>query len=514
MDEDRSSPVQPIYTVAGIRRIEQRHLPGADPPLMERAGAAAAKVALDLIGSGRGKVLIAAGPGNNGGDAFVVARLLRAAGHRVTTVFRGDASRLPADARAALEAYLEGGGEIAAEPPADDPTPPALAVDGLFGIGLQRPIEGTDAHWVAWLNGLACPVLAIDIPSGLHGDTGSVLGCAVRATHTATFIGLKPGLLTRDGPDRCGRISVHDLDLPPQDSADGFTVAPALFAEHLRPRPLNSHKGLLGDAGVVGGAAGMVGAALLAGRAALKLGAGRVFVGLLVHDAPAVDPQQPELMLRAAPQVVDIASALALGPGLGQSEDARTLLEAAIARTVPLVLDADALNLIAAHPVLAQHVAQRPAPTLITPHPAEAARLLGATAAAVQADRVAAACELARRLNCHAVVKGCGSVVAAPDGPWFINGSGNPGMASAGMGDVLTGIALALLAQGWSALAALLAAVHVHGAAADALAALGDGPNGLAAGELIVPARRLINGWIASRRSLAADPSRSGAPSR
>ncbi|MCK7500580.1 MAG: NAD(P)H-hydrate dehydratase [Comamonadaceae bacterium] len=218
-------------------------------------------------------------------------------------------------------------------------------------------------------------------------------------------------------------------------------------------------------------------------------------------------------MLRTAQEVVDIASALAVGPGLGQSEDARTLLEAAIARPVPLVLDADALNLIAFHPALAQQVAQRGAPTAITPHPAEAGRLLGSTAAAVQADRVAAACELARRLNCHAVVKGCGSVVAAPDGPWYINRSGNPGMASAGMGDVLTGIALALLAQGWSALPALLAAVHVHGAAADALAARGEGPSGLAAGELIVPARRLLNAWIACR-VVAARRQPVGTPSR
>ncbi len=370
------------------------------------------------------------------------------------------------------------------------------------------------AQWVEWLNRLACPLLAIDIPSGVDGDSGGVLGCAVRATHTATFIGLKPGLLTRDGPELCGRISVHDLDLPPQSTADGFTVAPALFAEHLHPRPLNCHKGMLGDAGVVGGAAGMVGAALLAGRAALKLGAGRVFVGLLVSDGPAVNLQQPELMLRPAREVVDIASALAVGPGLGQGEDARTLLEAAMARPVPLVLDADALNLIASHPALAQHVAQRGAPTVITPHPAEAGRLLGSTTAAVQADRVAAACELARRLNCHAVVKGCGSVVAAPDGPWFINRSGNPGMASAGMGDVLTGIALALLAQGWGALPALLAAVHVHGAAADALAARGEGPSGLAAGELIVPARRLLNAWIDSRGSLRRQPGGTPSPYR
>jgi ADP-dependent NAD(P)H-hydrate dehydratase / NAD(P)H-hydrate epimerase len=495
---DQEPTPQPIYPVAGIRRIEERYLRDANPPLMERAGAAAAKVALELISERGAKVLIVAGPGNNGGDAFVMARILRQAGHSVTVVLGGDASNLPADARAACQAFREAGGEIVSEPPRVERLPPALAVDGLFGIGLTRPIEGRYLEWVSWLNGLSCPVLAIDIPSGLDADTGRVLGCAVRATHTATFIALKPGLLTRDGPDLCGLITVHDLHLP-QDHGimpSGYTVAPALFAEFLRPRPHNCHKGMFGDAGVVGGAAGTVGAALLAARAALKLGAGRVFVGLLAAEALRVDPLQPELMLRSAHEVVTIASALALGPGLGQSEDARGLLQAAIARPVPLALDADALNLVALHPVLARHAASRTAPTLITPHPAEAARLLGVSTTEVQADRVAAACALAKRFHCHALVKGAGSVIAAPDGRWFINGSGNPGMASAGMGDVLSGIVVALLAQRWDALCALLAAVHVHGAAGDELALSGNGPNGLAAGELIDPARRLLNRWI------------------
>jgi ADP-dependent NAD(P)H-hydrate dehydratase / NAD(P)H-hydrate epimerase len=352
---------------------------------------------------------------------------------------------------------------------------------------------------VAWLNHLSCPVLSIDIPSGLDADTGRVLGSAVRASHTSTFIALKPGLLTLDGPDHCGQISVHGIGLPVDEfPAGGRTIARDLFADSVRPRPRNSHKGSWGDVGIVGGAAGMVGAALLAGRAALRLGAGRVFVGLLAPDALAVDPVQPELMLRPAQQVVDIATVLALGPGLGQSRESHDLLGDALRRAVPLVLDADALNLLAAYPVVANLCAWRNAPVLITPHPAEAARLLGTTTAQVQDDRVAAACELARRLNCVAVLKGCGSVVASARGGWFINGTGNPGMASAGMGDVLTGMAASLLAQGWPPQSALLAAVHLHGAAGDLLAGRGDGPVGLAATELIDPARLLFNHWIAA----------------
>ena len=487
----------PIYRMAGIRVIEQRFI--RQFPLMERAGAAATEVAQRLLPASGAPVAILCGPGNNGGDGFVVARRLSAAGHAVTVVFAGDPARLPEDARATFEAYRVAGGSTTDTLPESRRF--ALAVDALFGIGLARAIEGRYAEWIAWLNAADCPVLAIDIPSGLDADTGRRLGSIVNATHTATFIALKPGLLTLDGPDHCGEISVHELDLAPGAvvEAEGRTVTPGLFSGQLRPRPRNSHKGMMGDAGIVGGAAGMVGAALLAGRAALKLGAGRVFVGMLAEQAPAVDLLAPELMLRDAEQVVAIASALAVGPGLGRSEPARMLLEAAAAREAPLVLDADALNLVAGHPELARSVSRRDAPTLMTPHPAEAGRLLGCPTADVQADRVAAAQALARTFNAFAALKGCGTVIAAPDGKWSINTSGNPGMASAGMGDVLTGMAAAFLAQGWPAEAALRAAVHLHGAAADRLAAAGDGPVGLAAGELIESARTLLNGWIGRR---------------
>jgi hydroxyethylthiazole kinase-like uncharacterized protein yjeF len=240
----------------------------------------------------------------------------------------------------------------------------------------------------------------------------------------------------------------------------------------------------------------MVGAAFLAGRAALKLGAGRIYAGLLDERAPAVDALQPELMLRnaAAALELDHLTALAVGPGLGQSPQARALLQQALASALPLVLDADALNLIGVDPELQSMIPARHGATVLTPHPAEAARLLAIGTADVQRDRVSTALRLAEMHGCGIVLKGAGSVCAWPGGKWAVNTSGNPGMASAGMGDVLTGIIAALLAQGASAESALAAGVYLHGAAADSLVAAGRGPVGLAAGELIDSARELLNG--------------------
>ena len=478
----------PILRTAALRAVETRCQAGAEPPLMERAGAAAAAVALEMLPAD-GEVLVVAGPGNNGGDAFVVARRLLEAGRRPAVIFAGAADKLPADARQALDAWQRAGGDLLTQIPLRDY---ALVIDGLFGIGLKRPPAERYADLIAAINGRGAPVLALDVPSGLDAETGRVLGAAVRATRTATFIALKPGLLTLDGPDYCGEISLHTLDLVWADS-DGVRIARSLFREQLAPRPRNSHKGTFGSAGILGGAAGMAGAALLAGRAALQLGAGRVYVGML--ERLALDPGQPELMLRAADEVFALATALAIGPGLGQSAAASDLLRRAIAAPLPLVVDADGLNLLAAHPVLIKHLAARSAATLLTPHPAEAARLLGQTTAEVEADRVAAALALAARFNADIVLKGCGSVVAGADGSWAINASGNAGLATAGSGDVLTGIVTALLAQGWPARAALAAAVHLHGAAADRLAADGSGPIGMTAGELIPAARSLFNFW-------------------
>lgn len=481
----------PILRTAVLRAIEARH-PAADPPLMERAGAAAAAVAEQMLPRGS-NVLIVAGPGNNGGDAFVVARLLKEIGHRPAVVFADAANKLPADARGALEAWRSVGGDTVPEIPARSY---ALVIDGIFGIGLTRPPEGRYAELVGQINELGSPILALDVPSGLDAESGRVLGNAVRATRTATFIALKPGLLTLDGPDHCGEVSVHDLDLA-WEERDGERIERAHFDDCMKPRARNSHKGSFGSAGVIGGAGGMAGAVLLAGRAALHLGAGRVYAGML--ERAAFDPGQPELMLRAAEEVFGPATALAVGPGLGTSTRAAELLRRAIAAPMPLVVDADGLNTLAAHPAFTRHVAARGAPTILTPHPAEAARLLGCSVADVQADRVAAALDLARRFHAEVVLKGCGSIVAGIDGRWFINASGNAGLATAGSGDVLTGIVVALLAQGWPARSALMAAVHLHGAAADRLVAEGCGPVGMTAGELVPAARRLFNSWIDAR---------------
>jgi hydroxyethylthiazole kinase-like uncharacterized protein yjeF len=456
----------PLLRGSELRELEEHHA-DARPPLMERAGRAAADLARQLLRGSRAPVLVLAGPGNNGSDARVMARVLRQRG--VAVVLVGPGETVPA-------------GKY------------GLIVDGLFGIGLTRPITGPYADLITRINAFPGPVLALDIPSGLDGDTGRVLGVAVRATHTLSFIGGKPGLYTLDGPDHCGDVSVVNLGLR-LDGFPGALLSGDDFRASLQPRPRNSHKGSNGSLAVVGGAAGMTGAALLAGRAGLQLGAGRVFVGLL--QELAFDPLQAELMLRSPDDALAQATAAVVGPGLGASDAAAEILRRAAGADFPVLLDADALNLLAAHPVLATRVARRTAATVITPHPAEAARLLAITTAAVQADRVGIALELAQRFKAHVALKGCGTIVAHPDGRWRINTTGNPGLASGGTGDVLSGIAGALLAQGWPVAAALCAAVHLHGAAADALAVAGNGPIGMAAGELIPVARTLLNRRIA-----------------
>lgn len=491
-------PVQPIYTVAGIRAIESDAALDADPPLMERAGRAAAEEAFHLTMERGGPILIACGPGNNGGDGFVMARRLLQARREVVVAFAGDEDKLPSDARAALRAWRDAGGEVTLEFPSAPDGGWALVADALFGIGLQRPVTGRYAEWIASLNAQAAPRMAIDIPSGLDADTGSVLGTAFRATHTLTFIGLKPGLLTLDGPDHAGVVTVRHLDIADngEHRADGYRIQPGLFRNQLKPRYFNTHKGSFGGVGILGGAPGMTGAAILAGRAALKLGAGKVFVGFIGAGAPSLDPVQPELMLKHPDTILSMATVLAVGPGLGCGKEATDLLELSIQADLPLVLDADALNLLADTAHFRQILYAREQATLLTPHPAEAGRLLGMDTAGIQKDRIAAATALAARFNALVVLKGCGSVVATPDGRWFINGTGHPGMASAGTGDVLTGLIASLLAQGWAGEPALIAAVHLHGAAADRLAREGIGPIGLTAGEVIDAARGVFNGWM------------------
>lgn len=487
----------PIYFSHEIHQLEQKALDAGVTDLMERAGLAAAELARDLL-AGKTSVLVIAGPGNNGGDALVAARHLKSWWFRVAVVLAGDASKLPLDATNALQAWRAAGGEVL------ETIPPALkwdlVIDGLFGIGLARELSGRYLELVRAVNRMNLPVLALDVPSGLDADAGQTFRAAVRASHTLSFIALKPGLLTAYGPDYCGQIRVAALGLDPSALLKpfGWLLQQKEVAAALKPRPRNSHKGMLGSVGILGGAPSMCGAALLASRAALKLGAGRVYATLLSDSAPAVDLGQPELMLCSTDRLfqLDHLSCLVAGPGLGQSNEAVRLLEKALETELPLVLDADALNLLASHAELQDRVKNRSGGTILTPHSAEAARLMGSTTHDIQQERVASATLVAKRLNSLVVLKGAGSICALPDETWFINPTGNPGLSSAGMGDVLSGMIAALIAQRLKPMEALLLAVYLHGAAADELVTQGIGPIGLTATEVADAARNLLNRWV------------------
>jgi len=460
-----------LYSLTEIRAVElaaQSALPSGT--LMQRAGAAAAALALSLLPPSETQhVLILAGPGNNGGDALdVAARLATAC--EVTVLLFADPAKLPADAAQALQrAQQSDAGFIdTAHAPALLAQSWSLIIDGLFGIGLSRRIEGAIRDAIAALNRNASPVLALDIPSGLDADTGTIVG--------------------EDG------IAVASLDIDaalfPQYRAE--LNRSGLFNHKLKPRRQNSHKGSYGDVAVIGGAAGMAGATLLAARAAAKSGAGKTFA-VFLGAPPALDTEQPELMCRHAEDFEFGTATLVIGPGLGQSDAAHDVLRRALATSNPLVIDADALNILAITPSLQQALAQRQTPAILTPHPLEAARLQGVGSKLVQQDRLASARTLAQTLRAIVVLKGSGSIIVTPEGMAVINQTGNPGLATAGSGDVLSGVCGALLAQGLSPWEAALAAVWLHGSAADLLVERGIGPIGITAGELIEPIRTLIN---------------------
>jgi hydroxyethylthiazole kinase-like uncharacterized protein yjeF len=486
-----------LYSVAQVRAIEQAALQATpNGALMRRAGAAAAAMANRLLPTG-GRVLVLAGPGNNGGDAMEAAALLAYEGWQVTIRFLGSAAALSTDATTALHRAEASPALFQASGPTGDWD---LVIDGLFGIGLARPVSGALAALVQAVNQLRCPVLALDVPSGLNADTGAIVGpngVAVRASHTITYIADKPGLHTADGRDHAGLVEVAALEIdarlyPPPAA---LLASVALFAGSLRPRRENSHKGSFGDVAILGGAHGMAGAAILAARSAALAGAGRVFAGF-IDTPPAYDALHPEIMCRRAADLDYQHATLLAGPGLGASADAHALLAQALATPAPLVLDADALNMVAADASLRAALVARAGPTLMTPHPLEAARLLGCSAAEVQADRLQAARRLSASFNAMVVVKGAGSVMARPDGLAVINVTGNPALATAGTGDVLAGLCGALLAQHWAPWEALLGSVWLHGAAADLLVRQGIGPVGLVASELAPAVRTCLNQLI------------------
>lgn len=492
-----------LYSVAQVRAIEHAALSALPPgTLMQRAGKAVARTALNMLrDAAREPILVLAGPGNNGGDALEAAAMLAGEGKSVCVLLLADPLQLPDDAKAAYaRAAAASIRFITINDIAGDW---ALAIDGLFGIGLARPLDGEYRRLVERLPGLRCPVLAIDIPSGLDADNGTLVGeVAIVAESTITFIADKPGLHMGFGRDHAGKVEVCTLDIDPglYSAPIAMLLAPAMFAGSLPRRRHASHKGSHGDLTVVGGASGMGGAVLLAARMGAMAGAGRVFAAF-AGPVPPFDPVHPELMCRDAHAVHLNSGSAVAGPGLGMSRDSAELVARLMASTLPLVLDADALNLIAAEPALQQKLARRRAPTLLTPHPLEAARLMGVEAAQVQANRLGVASELATRFAAVVVLKGSGTVIAAPGGSLAINGSGNAALATAGSGDVLAGLCGALLAQQMPPWEAACAAVWLHGTAADHLLAEGTGPIGVTAGELIAPIRQCLNQLAAIQTS-------------
>ncbi len=501
-----SAPTQPqrilpgdapalLHDVQASRTLEAAALALQAPhALMQRAGAAVARLALAVAPHAQ-RIWVACGPGNNGGDGLVAARLLHRAGLAVQATLYAEAQRLPDDARRALADALQDGVAVSAAPPV---AAPELVIDALLGLGTSRAPQGALAAAIDAIAAMRSPVLAVDLPSGLQADTGQRLGsAAVRATHTLSLLTLKPGLFTGLGRDHAGQIWLDTLGVPVAGASATARLAGADALQVLAPRAHASHKGSHGDVVVIGGAAGMTGAALLAARAALASGAGRVFVSLLDAAGLPCDVLHPELMFRPRWWRGDPATLArcTVVCGCGGGTAAAEVLPVLLSRCARLLLDADALNAVAADAGLRRQLQARAArgqATLLTPHPLEAARLLGGDAAAVQADRLRAAQSLAHDLGCVVLLKGSGSVIAAPGELPVLNPSGNGLLAGGGGGDVLAGWAGGLWAQlaaahgdAQAALLAMQAAAWLHGHAADRQLAQAPHSLALRAGELI-----------------------------
>lgn len=470
----------PLFDVAASRAIEadelKRHAAGM---LMQRAGLAVARMALALAPHAR-TVWVAAGPGGNGGDGLHAAADLASSGRNVVVTLCADAGRLPPDARSGLERALAAGVAVIDSVPTQAFD---LGIDALLGLGASRAPSGLMRAAITTLNALDAPRLAVDLPSGLSADTGALLGDqAVAATATLALLTLKPGLFTAMGRDHAGCIWFDDLDAQASDASPSVRLTAASDADAvIAPRLHAQHKGSFGDVIVIGGAPGMVGAARLAAHAALGAGAGRTWVSLLDPDTPMGDTTRPEWLWAEAawlPGRADLEHATVVC-GCGGGDAVRTALPALLSRSARLVLDADGLNAVAADPSLLAMLQARGArgrPTIMTPHPLEAARLLDTTTAAVQSDRLAAAQALVTRTGAVVALKGSGTVIAGPGRTPAINSTGNAALASGGTGDVLAGWIGGL----WSQAAADVDSPHDtawrcaaasawrHGAAADA----------------------------------------------
>jgi hydroxyethylthiazole kinase-like uncharacterized protein yjeF len=510
----------PLFSISATRDIEV-HAAQALPPhtLMRRAGESVARLALALAPHAQ-CIWVAAGPGNNGGDGLEAAIWLKHLGKNVHVTWVRDARPVPNDAQAAMARAIAAG--IALQPSgAPELGAQDIAIDALLGIGASRSPQGSLALLIERLNMLPCPVLAVDVPSGLNADTGLALGdTCVKATQTLSLLTLKPGLFTAAGRDHAGEVWLDDLRVAPQPANPTAWLAGRRSVGAVLPQRQHAqHKGSFGDVAVVGGAPGMTGAALLAARAAHAAGAGRVFVNLLGPCDLALDVLRPELMFRpewSQGEAAPLAHTTVVC-GCGGGAVVAEVLPRLLGAVHRLVLDADALNAIASDAALQSLLSARRAAgqlTVLTPHPLEAARLLNQSTASVQADRLAASTTLARRFDCVVLLKGSGTVVASPDDIASINPTGNASLASAGTGDVLAG----WLGGVWSqcgdgggagqrtqskprwALDAAVASAFIHGAAADEAAVFP-----LRASDLIDRIQRVQNQLVGAPRRGPSD---------
>ncbi len=482
-----------LYTVAQVRALDRRAIDVLGVPgfeLMRRA-AWAGLSSLRRHWPQAQRIAVHCGPGNNGGDGFLLAALAREAGLHVVVLALGDTSA--GDAALARQAWNETGGGVQVWRE-DDGLPEAdVHVDALYGTGLRRAPEALASTLVEAINASGVPVLALDVPSGLDADTSRVPGAAIRAAVTVSFIAAKRGLYTGHAAGHVGVLELDALGLPEALWQGASPDARLLVAAQLPPRPRDAHKGTNGHVLAIGGEHGMAGAIRLCGEAALRAGAGLVSVATRAEHLFALNAARPELMAHGVdgPQALEPllarASVLAVGPGLGQGAWGHALWLTALDSGKPLVLDADGLNLL-----LAREPRRFTQPAVLTPHPGEAARLLESTVAEVEADRFAAVRALAIRYHATVVLKGAGSLIASPDGRLDVCPWGNPGMAGGGMGDLLTGIVAALLAQGCDAWEAACLGVGLHARAGDRAAQQGE--RGLLASDLLAPLRALGNG--------------------
>lgn len=488
-----------LYTVAQCRELDSRAIAsGIDGyTLMCRAGQTALQVLLRQWGMPQ-HIHILCGTGNNGGDGLVVARLAKARNLTVSVYLLGNRSKIKGEAARALEDAEAAGVTIQAFDK-NFALVDGVVVDALFGIGLNRPLDETAKAAVEWVNQARLPVLALDIPSGLCGDTGQILGDAIYADKTVSFIGAKRGLFTADGVSVSGMVLLDDLDVPSEIiSQVGQSIAHRTFHElltYLPARSRNAHKGKFGHVLIVGGNTGMGGAAIIAAEAAARSGAGLVSLATRPEHVNAMLARQPEVMAHGVVSgqeldpLLESPDVIVIGPGLGQTPWSEQMLQKVLATNKPVVIDADALNLLSNARLMPKTLRDN---WVLTPHPGEAARLLAITNNEINQDRFAAVERLQKQLGGTVVLKGAGSLIRTQTQTSLCS-YGNPGMSSGGMGDLLSGIIGGLLAQKLPAYHAVPLAVALHAKAAD-LAAAEFGEHGLQATDLITPLRYLLNG--------------------